>query len=294
MSKIRLLISYQNGNAYGGSENFNYELITELANYKDLDITVATFTEPNLDFHMFKDMINLGVKVKPLQGLKQEENEFDLIIVSQPYPTQLLCHLYFNTPKISIIHSVIRSEELIKHESIKEYVSVQVDIYKHLKSFYNINYKNISLIYNPVDETRFNIDEIHLSYKNPKPTGLLVGEVNDPIRIPMIEHMVQNCIENDWNLIIISHSKRDFNNRLIQIIEPTYNTETWLKNVNFAVGLRGRVCIESLMCGTPFYAYDINNSGQILKVELLQDRKVWRFKKKFVCSQYYNLIQKYK
>lgn len=286
---MRILISYQNGNFYGGSEIFHHELIQGLSEYKDLDITVATLTEPNLDFHLWQDIIKLGIRVTDLFTILHEGNNFDLIICSQPSPTYHLCVGFPTTPKISIIHSILRSEEPVKHESIYKYIAVQIDIKKGLKQFHNIESE---LIYNPVDETRFNKDKV--IYEDSLVTkGIFVGDATDSLRTPMLEHLVENCIKNGWHLGIISRNKRDFNSNLISYIEPTYNTEKYLKNVDFAAGLRGRVAIESYMCVVPFYAYDVDASGNILKVELVSYIKTRRFERDFVCSQYYNLIQKY-
>lgn len=293
---MKLLISYQNGNATGGSECFHFELIHGLSQYKDLDITVATLTEPNLSFQMWKDIKKLGVKIEWLYHIQQTllNPPYDLIITSQPHPTQLVCNHFPHIPKISIIHSILRSEEPIKHESIKQYIAVQIDIKKGLKQFHNIESE---LIYNPVDETRFNKNEFQsLQEKNPiyyDTTGVFVGEVNDSLRAPMIDHLVENCKQNNWRLLCISRSKRDFNTDLVDFIEPCYNTEYWLKNADFAAGLRGRVAIESYMCGVPFYAYDVDSSGKILKVELVDYMKTRRFERSFVSSQYYNLIKRY-
>jgi len=291
---MKILISYTNGNAYGGSELFHHELIQGLSKYKDLDITVATFTEPDLNFHMWKDIIKLGVhKIVSLERLIQiPDDYFELIISSQPHPTTILCQRYPNTPKISIIHSILRSEEPIKHESIQKYIAVQIDIKKGLKRFHNIDSE---LIYNPVDPTRFNkdkiIDERYPIYYNT--TGVFVGEVNDPLRAPMVDHLVKNCIQNNHKLVCISRGKRDFQTDLVSFVEPCYNTEFYLKYADFAAGLRGRVCIEALMCDVPFYAYDVDASGRILKAELVSYMKTRRFERDFVCSQYYNLIKGY-
>jgi len=287
---MRLLIAFQNMNGLGGSECFHHELIQGLSQYKDLDITVATLTKPNLDFHLWKDILKLGVDITSLEELIHNPKKIDLIITSQPQPTSILCNYsYTNTPKISIIHSILRSEEPIKHDSIKQYIAVQIDIKKGLKRFHNIESE---LIYNPVDPIRFN-ENIHGKPNYSFTRGVFVGEANDPLRFPMLNHLVQNCKQNGWYLDVISRGKVDFNTDLVNYIEPTYNTEEYLKNADFAAGLRGRVAIESYMCGVPFYAYDVDSTGRILKVELVDYMKTRRFKRDYVCSQYYNLIKEY-
>jgi len=281
-------------NGLGGSELYHHELIIGLTEYKDLDITVATATEPNLDYHLWKDVIKLGVKVKLMDEVCHIRENFDLIIVSQPWPTSAVCHYYPNIPKISIIHSALRSEEAIKHPSIKHYISVQPDIYRCLKNQYRIKTKDISMIYNPIDETRFNkdadLDFDKIIYYNP--TGTLIGEINDSLRRPMIEHVVSECIQNGTELVIVSNSKHDFNNKLITVVDPCYDTEKYVKHADFTVGIGGRTTIEGWMCGIPSYIYKVDPQGRILDIALKYPPKMDRFKRSIVCKQHYELYNK--
>jgi hypothetical protein len=287
---IKILISYQNGNAYGGSELFHYELIKGLSQYKNLDITVATLTNPNISFHLWKDIKQLGVNISSLNWYQQTLllPEFDLILVSQPHPTQIVCKHFPTTPKISIIHSALRSEDAIKHESIKHYIAVQPDIYRCLKNQYGIKPKDISLLYNPFDTTRFKKYPNHRHSLN----GVLVGEINDPLRRHMIEHAVQNCINEGMELIIISKSKFDYKHDLIKVVDQCYNTEDYLKNADFTVGLGGRQLIEGWLCGIPGYIYKVKPDGSILDIQLKYPPKTLRFERSYVSLQYYNLINK--
>lgn len=294
MSKIKILISYQNGNAYGGSEQFNYELIQGLSKYEDLDITVATLTKPDLNFHLWQDISKLGVDITSLEELIHNPKKIDLIIVSQPQPTSILCNYHYSTtPKISIIHSALRSEDAIKHDSIKHYVPVQPDIYRCLKNQYGIKTKDMTLLYNPVDNTRFKKPSMVNYGARMQLMGLLIGEINDPLRTPMIEHAVQNCIEANHELTIISRSKHDFNHRLIKVVDPCYNTETYLNNADFTVGIGGRTTIEGWLFGLPSYIYYVEPTGRIKDIQIKYPPKTRRFETSFVCSQYYNLIKNY-
>lgn len=287
---IKLLIAYNNGNAWGGSEIYHHELIMGLSQYKDLDITVATFTKPDLNFHLWQDITKLGIDVLSLEELIHNPKPIDLILVSQPTPTSILCNYHYNnTPKISIIHSALRSEDAIKHESIRHYVPVQPDIYRCLKNQYGIKTKDMSLLYNPFDTTRFKKYPNHRHSLN----GVLVGEINDPLRRPMIEHAVQNCIKEGMELTIISRSKFDFNHELIKVVDQCYNTEDYLKDADFTVGIGGRQMIEGWLCGIPGYCYKVDPNGNIQDVKLLYPPKTLRFEKDYVSSQYYNLIKKY-
>jgi hypothetical protein len=277
-------------NGLGGSELFFHELIQGLSIYKDLDITIATLTKPNLDFHLWQDIIKLGADITSLEELIHNPKQIDLILVSQPQPTSILCNYHYNnTPKISIIHSALRSEDAIKHKSIKHYIAVQPDIYRCLKNQYGIKTKDISLLYNPFDTNRFKKYPQH----NKNVNGVLVGEINDPLRRPMIEHAVQNCINEGMELIIISKSKFDYKHDLIKVIDQCYNTEDYLKYADFTVGLGGRQLIEGWLCGIPGYIYKVKPDGSILDIQLKYPPKALRFKRSYVSSQYYNLINKH-
>lgn len=271
-------------NSVGGSELYHYELLVGLSQFEQLDITFATYTQPNLDFYLFQDLLKRGIKVKHLSNLQEEYN---LIIASQPYPNQFLCLRYPNIPKISIIHSALRSEEVIKHLSIKHYVAVQPDIYRCLKHKYGVKTSNITLIYNPVDSTRF---RKHAKHEN-KVNGVLIGEINDPLRRPMIDHAVRECINKHMGLTIISHSKDDFKNTLIQVKNQTYNTEDYLKEADFTVGLGGRTTIEGWMCGIPSYIYHVNSYGDILDIKLKYPPKTERFERNYVSKQHIELYK---
>jgi hypothetical protein len=276
-------------NAYGGSELYHYELLMGLSKFKDLDIVFATATEPDLNFHLFQDLINQGIYVTSLNKVNEK---FDLIIASQPGPNSFLCQRFPDTPKISIVHSALRSEDAVKHDSIKHYIAVQPDIYRCLKNQYDIKTKNMSLYYNPIDDIRFKPNVQSNIHKGEGETGVLIGEINDSLRQPMIKHLVGECIKNNIKLTIISRSKYDFNNDLIKVIDPCYNTEEYLKYTDFTAGIGGRTTIEGWLCGLPSYIYKVNPYGDILDIQLKYPPKIKRFKRDFVAQQHYNLYNK--
>jgi hypothetical protein len=274
-------------NGLGGSELYHYELLMGLSKYTDYNITFATYTNPNLDFYLYKDLLNNGIKISNLSNI---DTDYDLIIASQPGPNYILCNLLPDIPKISIIHSALRSEDAIMHKSIKHYIAVQPDIYRCLKNIYNIKTKNISLIYNPINEDRFKKYNIEKNLDN-QIQGVLVGEINDPLRIPMINHIVTECINQNIKLTIISKSKHNFHNNLITIEDECYYTEDYLKYADFTVGLGGRTTIEGWMCNIPSYIYYVNSNGDILDIKLKYPPKIDRFKKTYVAKQHLDLYK---
>ena len=125
-------------------------------------------------------------------------------------------------PLVSIIHSEIRSEDPILDSRISHYIAIRQPIPDILINDYKIPQEKVSLIYNPVDQSRFNSNG---STKFEKTSGIFVGEVLDPIRFKAVQHLVAQCIENDWDLYLMSESRFNFNHPNIKYIDKRWDTE---------------------------------------------------------------------
>jgi hypothetical protein len=134
-----------------------------------------------------------------------------------------------------------------------------------LISDYKLPTDKVSLIYNPIDQTRFNsIDSIKLE----RYSGIFVGEVLDSIRFQTVQHLVNQCIENDWDLYLMSDSRYNFNHSNIKYINKQWNTEDIVKQMNFTAGiLLGRTTLEGWCCDVPGYMYIIDINGNILDIQ---------------------------
>ena len=155
---------------------------------------------------------------------------------------------------------------------------------------YNIDSNKVSLIYNPIDTSRFNLNN-RVSYE--KTTGIFVGEVLDNIRFEAISHLVNHCIENDWDLMIMSESRYDFNHPNIKYIDKRWDTESVVKNVDFTAGiLLGRTTLEGLCCGVPGYVYYINKNGNVTGIDLIEPNNIQQFDSKYVAQQHIELYNK--
>lgn len=265
---MKVLIGCINVNGLGGSELYHYELVKELHN-EWIDVTL--FTERPIDLN---DQVRIKLnelEIKQLDSLSPLPKDFDLIVASQPSVNEYLLRIFPNTPIISIIHSEIRSEDPILDSRISHYIAIRQSIVDILINDYKIDSNKVSLIYNPIDTSRFNSD-------NRKPyertTGIFVGEVLDNIRFNAVNHLVNECIQNDWDLLIMSDSKYDFNHPNIKYIDKRWDTESIVKNVDFTAGiLLGRSTLEGLCCGIPGYVYYIDRNGELTGVQLLEPDK---------------------
>ena len=147
--------------------------------------------------------------------------------------------------------------------------------------------KQLSLINNAVDPTKFNTDgRISLE----RTTGLYVGGWNDPLRNVMFNHIVQECIKNDWDLFAVGNTQRGKGfSPNIKFFDGIYNVELFTKAADFTVGLGGRTLIEGWMCGIPGYVYKVNPAGEILEITLRYPPKVSRFHNYNIIKQHIKL-----
>jgi hypothetical protein len=283
---MKILVGCLNVNGLGGSELYHYELVKELNN---AGVNITLFTKRPIDLN---DQVR--IKLNEL-GIKQIDTllileEFDLIVASQPSINEFMLKKFPNTPIISIIHSEIRSEDPILDPRISHYIGIRQPIVDMLINEYNIDSNKVSLIYNPIDTSRFNSNNRE-SYE--KTTGIFVGEVLDNIRFQAVSHLVKECIEKDWNLLLMSDSKYDFNHHNIKYIDKRWDTESIVKNIDFTAGiLLGRTTLEGLCCDIPGYVYYIDKNGVITGIDLIEPNNIQQFDSKYVVKQHIELYNK--
>jgi hypothetical protein len=157
---------------------------------------------------------------------------------------------------------------------------------------YNIPASKVSLIYNPIDITRFNSDE---ASKLERYSGIFVGEVLDPIRYQAVQHLVQHCIENDWDLYLMSESRFDFNHPNIKYLDKRWDTENVVQMMNFTAGiLLGRTTLEGWCCDVPGYMYIIDINGNIKSIETIPPDHIKDLcNSKYVMQQHIQLYKQF-
>jgi hypothetical protein len=258
---MKILLSCINANGTGGSEMYHYELAREL---DALGHDVTLFTLRQIDW---SNEVRLKLQyVRQLDTTNLDITEkFDIIVASQPEVNNFMLNHFTNTPIISIIHSEIRSEDPVLDPRISHYIAIRQSIADMLVNDYKIPKSKVSLIYNPIDRFRFNTGD---ATKFSKYSGIFVGEVLDPIRFNAVHHLVNRCIENNWDLYLMSESRYDFNHPNIKYVDKRWDTENLVKFMNFTAGiLLGRTTLEGWCCNVPGYMYLIDTAGNILSIE---------------------------
>lgn len=289
---MRILLGCINLNVLGGSEMFHYELARELK-LAGVDVTLFTLRPTNMQYEVAVSLLQHGVQILDPSTLPTQP-PYDIIVASQPEVNEHLLNVYGNTtiPIVSIIHSEIRSEDPVLNPRICHYISIRNPITELLVQGYGIPQEKISLIYNPIDRSRFNNIG---SNKLEKTSGIFIGGATDDIRFKSVCYMVDNCIQNDWDLYIMSHphQRYDFGHPNIKYLDPVWHTEHLVKNMHFTGGiLLGRTTLEGWCCGVPGYVFLIDKQGNILDIESTPpDNIIELCDSKYVCNQHLKLYE---
>lgn len=261
MKPLNILIGCLLFREYTGSEMYVFELSKGLKKSgHNVSIVSSHIGGP-----LTKEASNLGIKVYSIDTPPLNE-KFD-IIHSQHQPiVQKLLELYPKTKMISTIHSeVIPIENPIIHPNIKKYIAIRQEIKDYiLNNFFPILESHVEIIYNPIDETRFN----HVGIED-KGYILFVGTI-DYLRKNAIMDLIKYSKEIGKELWIVGKNHSNYMNEIlsnnhVKYFQETKEVEMFVKGCSFTAGiLMGRTTIEGWMCGKPGLMYLVNQNGFIL------------------------------
>jgi hypothetical protein len=290
--KLNVLISCLYFKNFTGSELYVYELARNLLN-QNCNVTVVS----DINGPLAKMAVNLGVKVFHIneppgfkigdgvwgfntqEGFKVSEESklyaisevnYDVIHIQHKPIAERICQLYPDIPKVYTVHSeVISLEEPIIHPSIKKYISIRESISEYINKTIDIPVEDISVIYNPIDENRFNtIKAINENYL------LFVGTI-DYLREKTIRDLVLYTKEKNIELWLVGENSSNYLSELlteshVKHFKSTWNIEKYTKKCTETAGIMlGRTTIEGWMCGKGGWIYNVNDKGDILSKEFV-------------------------
>jgi hypothetical protein len=305
--KLNVLISCLYFKNFTGSELYVYELARNLLN-QNCNVTVVS----DISGPLAKMAANLGIKVFPTneppgfkigdgvwgfntqEGFKvSEENKlyavsevnYDVIHIQHKPIAERICQLYPDIPKVYTVHSeVISLEEPIIHSSIKKYISIRESISEYINKTIDIPVEDISVIYNPIDENRFNtIKAINENYL------LFVGTI-DYLREKTIRDLVIYTKEKNLELWLVGENSSNYLSELlteshVKHFKSTWNVEKYTKKCTETAGIMlGRTTIEGWMCGKGGWIYNVNDEGDILSKEFIPPPSQGELEDKFFGS----------
>ena len=308
-SPIKVLISSLFFKSFTGSEMYIYELAKELVKLK-CEVTVLS----DIDGPLSKIANTSKIKTLPHnqppgyimgdgvigfntpQGFVKTEKgkfyrngnyDFDIIHTQHKPVTERMLGLYPDVPKVTTIHSeVISLEDPVYDDTIKKYITIRPEISEKINIIDGIEDERIELIYNPVDDSRFNT-------KSTKDNNyiLFVGTI-DYLRENTIKDIAEYAKSEDKELWIVGENKSNYLDDLltqehIKHFPSTQKVESFVKECSETAGiLLGRTTIESWMCGKPSWIYQVNDKGEIQSKErTLPPDDIQRFYSSSVAKQ---------
>ena len=192
-------------------------------------------------------------------------SRIDVIHGQHTPAVERLVRLFPDTRQICTIHSeVLALEDPVRHPAIRRYIAIRPEIKVRLVGHFQIPESMVEVIYNPIDETRFNTRD------TVQEDALLFAGTLDPLRQATILDLVAFTREQRQALWLVGKNHSDY---LEQVLAhphvthhtPTYHVETLTKRCAETAGiLLGRTTIEGWMCGKPGWIYTVDADGRIL------------------------------
>lgn len=264
--KLKVLIGCLLFKDFTGSEMYVYELAKNLLNL-DCDVTVVS---PYIGGKLTDLAIKCGIKVQGFSDIKGNEH-YDVIHCQHKPVVQELVRIYPKIEKVCTIHSeVISLEDPIIDSSIKKYIAIRPEIKEHLFHNFKISPFLIEVIYNPIDETRF--QKLDTKTHN---SVLFVGTI-DYLRKNTIFDLVEYTKSINKDFWLVGNNSDNYLGELLKYKHVKHSNavedvQKYVQRCDETAGiLLGRTTIEGWLCGKSGWIYDINNKGDILSKKLHQ------------------------
>ena len=258
--KLNVLIGCLFFTNFTGSEMYVYELARGL---KKLNCDVSVVSAM-IGGELTKVAQKEGIKVYSIKN-PPHDVKFDIIHGQHLPIVNDLINLYPETKKICSIHSeIIREENPVKDYSIYKYIAIRPEIKQHIIKNFGIPESDIEVIYNPINEGRFNKE--NTSTEN---ALLFVGTI-DKLRKKPIFDLVEYTKQNNKEFWIVGENHDKYLGEIIKhphvkYSKSVYNIEYYVKKCSETAGiLLGRTTIEGWMCGKPGWIYNVDSYGNIV------------------------------
>ena len=251
---------------FTGSELYVYELAKKL---HDINCNV-TIISPHINGPLTKLAQDNGIEVYDFNNIPNNR-KFDIIHCQHKPIVQELVRRYPNTRKVCSIHSeVISLEDPFIDVSIHQYIAVRPEIKTHLENNFNINSNIITVVYNPIDETRFKMRDV------PSHNSVLFVGTIDYLRKDTIYDLVEYTKNISKDLWLVGKDSNTylsdlFKNKHVKYSHSCSTVEKYVQCCDETAGIQlGRTTIEGWMCNKPGWIYKVNNQGNILNKTFTQ------------------------
>ena len=290
--RIKVLLSCLFFRGFTGSELYVYELakslmklncsvtvlsqiggpLTDMA--KKIGIKCLSFEEApgfKLGDGVWEYQTPNGVQISTLNALyKTSEVDYDIVHIQHKPVAERIINMYPELDKVCTIHSEVMSKELenpIINETIKKFIAIRPEIKSHLINTFNVPEELIEVIYNPIDNKKFQPKNI------PSENYILFVGTIDYLRKEAILDLIEYTREIGKELWLVGENNGNYLENIL--LEPhvkhfpsTWNIENYILKSSETAGIQlGRTTIEGWMCGKPSWIYKVDSDGFILSKE---------------------------
>jgi glycosyltransferase involved in cell wall biosynthesis len=210
-----------------------------------------------------------GFKLSTPNGLYRiSEVDYDIIHIQHKPVAERILNMYPELNKVYAIHSeVISLEDPIIDPSIKKYIAIRPEIKSHLIDKFSIPENMIEVIYNPIDNEKFQPKDI------PSENYVLFVGTIDYLRKETILDLIEYTRELGKELWLVGENNGNYLENLlleshVKHFPSTWNIEEFILKSDETAGIQlGRTTIEGWMCGKPSWIYKVDSNGFILSKE---------------------------
>ena len=210
-----------------------------------------------------------GFKPSTLNALyKVSEVDYDIVHIQHKPVAERILNMYPELDKIYAIHSeVISLEDPIIDPSIKKYIAIRPEIKSHLIDKFNIPENMIEVIYNPIDNEKFQPKDI------PSENYVLFVGTIDYLRKETILDLIEYTRELGKELWLVGENNGNYLENIlleshVKHFPSTWNIEDFISKSDETAGIQlGRTTIEGWMCGKSSWIYKVDSGGFILSKE---------------------------
>jgi len=290
-NSLNVLISCLLFRGRTGSEMYVYELSKGLVK-SGCKVTICS---PHISDKMVKRAEAVGVRVINMNQ-PIDFNQFDVIHCQHKPIVEFLIQKAPHIKKICTIHSEVMSHNLedpVKHDSIKHYIAIRPEIKDHIMSNFQIPESMISVIYNPIDQSRFKPADV-----KQHDAVLFVGTL-DYLRKDMLFDLAKYTKANNKLLWLVGDNNDSYLpellvNKHVKHSPSIDDVEEYTQRCSETAGiLLGRTTIEGWMCGKPGWIYNIDAKGKILDKKLTYPPDdIQKFHSVCACNEVYERYKK--
>ena len=246
-----------------GSEMYVYELGRELVRLGHR-VTVAA---GRVEGDMAAPAKAAGILTHRFANVPLEK--FDIIHASETRPTQWALSRWLRTPVLCTVHSQYPCERPVLDARVRHYVCVRPQVQDKIVSEDRVPVAKTSVIYNPVDFSRFR--PVHGNGERTDGwSRLLFCGTIDQLRRQTILDLIRRTASERRLLTLVGRKADNYDGYIerlpdtVKWHDQTWNVERFIHECDETAGIfLGRTTIEGWACGKPGWIYDLDLAGRI-------------------------------